>query len=67
LSAGTVAAKAQGMEFGVGPHGVYVGPNRHYHEERYSDEAEYGRCRIVITHRTNRFGEEVEVRRRICD
>ncbi|MGQ0684660.1 hypothetical protein [Bradyrhizobium sp.] len=61
LTIGTVAT-ANAVEFGVGPGGVYVGPDRPY--GYYND---YGGCRTVITHRTNRFGERVEVRRRICD
>jgi hypothetical protein len=65
LTAGAVTA-ANAVEFGVGPNGVYVGPDRY---DRYGESYnEYGRrCRIVITHRTNRFGEDVEIRRRICD
>lgn len=61
LTLGTVAT-ANAVEFGVGPGGVYVGPNRHY---GYYNE--YGSCRTVIEHRTNRFGEDVEIRKRICD
>jgi hypothetical protein len=61
LTAGTVAT-ANAVEFGVGPGGVYVGPDRPY--GYYND---YRGCRTVIEHRTNRFGESVEVRRRICD
>lgn len=61
LTAGTIAT-ANAVEFGVGPDGVYVGPDRHY--GYYND---YRSCRTVITHRTNRFGEDVEVRKRICD
>jgi hypothetical protein len=61
LTLGTVVT-ANAVEFGVGPGGVYVGPNRHY--GYYND---YGSCRTVIEHRTNRFGEDVEVRKRICD
>jgi hypothetical protein len=65
LSAGAVTA-ANAVEFGVGPNGVYVGPDRdRYYDERYYNN--YGNCRVVITHRTNRFGEDVVVRRRICD
>ena len=60
LVGGVTAAKA--VEFDVGPGGVYVGPHRDRY--RYRD---YGDCRVVIDHRTNRFGEEVTVRRRICD
>lgn len=61
------ATTATAVEFSVGPNGVYVSPDRYrYHNEYYNEE--YGRnCRVVITHRTNRFGEDVEVRRRICD
>jgi len=63
LTAGAVTT-ANAVEFGVGPNGVYVGPDRPY----YRDYDRYGgNCRIVITHRTNRYGEDVEVRRRICD
>ena len=65
LSAGAVTT-ASAVEFGVGPNGVYVGPDRdRYYDERYDNN--YGNCRVVIIHRTNRFGEDVVVRRRICD
>jgi hypothetical protein len=61
LTAGTIAS-ANAVEFGVGPGGVYVDPGyRHGYYRGYDN------CRTVITHRTNRFGEDVEVRRRICD
>ena len=71
LSAGAVTT-ANAVEFGVGPNGVYVGPDRdrYYHERYYNNDnnyGNYGNCRVVITHRTNRFGEDVEVRRRVCD
>ena len=64
LAAGT-AIPARAVEFGVGPGGVYVGP----HEHHYRGYNEYNRddCRYVVDHRTNRFGEDVTVRRRICD
>ncbi|MGA8692670.1 MAG: hypothetical protein WB689_02295 [Xanthobacteraceae bacterium] len=62
LTAGT-AVTANALDVGIGPNGVYVGPNRHHNE--YYNESE--NCRVVITHRTNRFGEDVEVRKRICD
>ena len=62
LTAGAVTT-ANAVEFGVGPGGVYVGPDRPY---RHYGEYNRG-CRIVITHRTNQFGEDVEVRKRICD
>jgi len=63
LTAGAVST-ANAVEFGVGPGGVYVGPDRYY--RHYGDEF-YGNCRTVITHHINRFGEDVVVRRRICD
>jgi hypothetical protein len=63
LTAGAVTT-ANAVEFGVGPGGVYVGPDRSY--RHYGGEY-YGSCRTVIEHRINRFGEAVEVRRRICD
>ena len=63
LTAGATSA-ANAVEFGVGPGGVYVGPDRYYRQ--YGDEF-YGNCRAVITHHTNQFGEDVVVRRRICD
>jgi len=61
LAAGAVTT-ANAVEFGVGPGGVYVGPDRHYRHDYY-----YGGCRTIVEHRINRFGENVEVRRRICD
>lgn len=63
LTAGT-AATANAVEFGVGPGGVYVGHDRPYYRDYDRD---YGNCRIVITHHVNRYGEDVQVRRRICD
>jgi len=61
LTAGTVGT-ANAVEFGVGPGGAYVGPDRPH--GYYRDNSE---CRTVITYRTNRLGERVEVRKRICD
>ncbi|MDE2377632.1 hypothetical protein [Bradyrhizobium sp.] len=57
------ASTAQAVEFGVGPGGVYVGPERHRYYEYDRDR----NCRVIIDHRTNRFGEDVTVRRRVCD
>ena len=68
LAAGGVAT-ANAVEFGVGPGGVYVGPDlyyRQYGDEYYGDEY-YGDCRTIIEHRTNRFGEVVDVHHRVCD
>ena len=68
------AATAAGVEFDVGPGGVYVGGHDH---DRYSDDWRWrhryretygaGGCRTVIRTHINRFGERVTVRRRICD
>ena len=67
LAAGGMTA-ANAVEFGVGPGGVYVGPDRdrYYHDYGYYNDYR-GNCRVVVTHHTNRFGEDVAVRRRICD
>jgi hypothetical protein len=69
LTAG--AMTTANAEFGVGPNGVYVGPERYHHYyrdyDRDYDPGYYGNCRAVITHRTNRFGEDLTIRRRICD
>ena len=64
FSAGTMTA-ANAVEFNVGPGGVYVGPDHYY---GYGRGYSYGEnCRVIIDRRINRFGEEVTVRRRICD
>ena len=48
----------------IGPRGVYIGPHHRDYDNYYNS---YSGCRVVITHHTNRFGEDVTVRRRICD
>jgi hypothetical protein len=63
LAAGAVTT-ANAFEFGVGPGGVYVGPDQYY---RHYDDGYYDGCRTFIYHRINQFGEDVEVHRRICD
>ncbi|MEZ2141327.1 hypothetical protein AAE026_03295 [Bradyrhizobium sp. DN5] len=63
LAAGAVTT-ANAVEFGIGPGGVYVGPDRYYRD--YGNDY-YGACRTIVEHRINRFGEDVVVRRRICD
>ena len=62
LGAGSIGV-ANAVDVGVGPNGVYVGPGHHrdYYDRDRAD------CRVIIDHRTNRFGEDVTVRRRICD
>ncbi len=67
LTAGT-ATTASAVEFNVGPGGVYVGPDRYYDNGYYREYSrDYGDCRTILTHRTNRYGEDVTVRRRVCD
>jgi hypothetical protein len=52
-------ASAQGVEVDVGRGGVHIGErHRAYGYERG--------CRVIVTHRVNRFGERVTVRRRVC-
>jgi hypothetical protein len=64
LAAGMGTA-AQAVEFNVGPGGVYVNPDNHRH---YYRDRDYGQnCRTIITHHTNRYGEDVTDRRRVCD
>jgi hypothetical protein len=57
LAAGA-ASTAKAVEFDVGPH-------RHGYYESY--DRYRNNCRVIIDHRTNRFGEDVTVRRRVCD
>jgi hypothetical protein len=59
------AGMARAVEFDVGPGGVYVGHRHPYGDYRAYDR--YERCRVIIDHRVNRFGDRVTVRRRICD
>ena len=63
LAAGAVTT-ANAVDFAVGPGRVYIGPDPYY---RHYGEGYYGGCRTVIYHQINRFGEDVVVRRRICD
>lgn len=63
LALGGTMTAANAVEFNVGPGGVYVGPGYHHHYYR-----DYGNnCRTVIDHHTNRYGEDVTVRKHICD
>ncbi len=57
---GTISAQA--VEFDVGPGGVRV--ERGHRWDRSYDR---GECRTIIDHRTNRWGDDVTVRRRVCD
>jgi hypothetical protein len=51
---GAFGVTAQAVEIGVGPGGVRVDRDRHD-------------CRVIIDRHTNRYGEEVTERRRVCD
>ncbi|HZR76096.1 hypothetical protein [Bradyrhizobium sp.] len=65
MAGGLTAAKA--VEFDVGPGGVRVDPyHRHYYRD-YGDRDYGGGCRTIIRHHTNRYGEDVTVRDRVCD
>lgn len=66
LAGGGITA-ANAVEFGVGPGGVYVGPGYHHYYRDYGAYDEYRGCRTIISHHINRFGENVTVRRRVCD
>ena len=63
LLVGTISA-TKAVEFDVGPGGVHVGRDYGYHDRYYRDRDD---CRTIITHRTNRYGEDVTVRRRVCE
>lgn len=66
MAGGLTAANA--VEFDVGPGGVRVDPGYHHRYYRdYGDRDYDGGCRTVIRHHTNRFGEEVTTRNRVCD
>jgi hypothetical protein len=62
-------AQAAGVEFNVGPGGVYVGNGHHYgwRHRHYRESYGFGGCRVVVRTHYNRFGERVTVRRRVCD
>lgn len=64
-----ILATANAQDIRVGPGGVRVAPpeRNYYNQYRDADRDEARNCRVIITHRTNRFGEPVTVRRRICD
>lgn len=57
---GTVSLQA--AEFDIGPGGVRVEPGH-----RWDRSYNRGECRTIIDHHTNARGEDVTVRRRICD
>jgi hypothetical protein len=57
---GTISAQAAGLEFGPG--GVRVDPGH-----RYDRSYNRGECRTIIDHHMNARGENVTVRRRVCD
>jgi len=60
LSIGAAVPAMAQVGIHVGPGGVYIGRHRPYYD--YD-----GGCRVVVTHHFNRWGNEVTVRRRICD
>lgn len=59
-----VPSPASAQTVRIGPHGVRIGTGHHRRHHRW--ERRHHNCRVVVTHRRNRFGEHVTVRRRIC-
>ena len=62
LAGGLVSSDAWSQSIQIGPGGVRVRPDDD--DRRYRRRGE--RCRVVVEHRRNRFGERVTERRRIC-
>jgi hypothetical protein len=60
------AGVASAQDVGVGPGGVYVGPDhdRGFRDRGFRDRGDD--CHIVITHRRGPNGS-VTIRRRVCD
>jgi hypothetical protein len=58
VAALTVAGAASAQDIHIGPGGVGIGP-RHYYDR--------GDCRTIIDHHVSPSGNEVTVRRRVCD
>lgn len=63
LGAIVAPMSVQALEFDIGPGGVRVEHGHRWDHQYYNR----GECRTIIDHRTNRWGEDVTVRRRICD
>ena len=59
VAALTMAGAASAQDIHVGPGGVGIGPRHHYYDE--------GNCRTIIDHHVSASGNEVTVRRRVCD
>lgn len=72
LIMGTIAsASAQDAQTGPGgveasPGGIEASPGGTGHHPRHLYNSA-GNCHVMITHRTNRMGDSVTVRRRVCD
>jgi hypothetical protein len=47
----------------IGPGGVRITPDRDRHDMR---RGRGDRCRVIVEHRRNRFGERVTTRKRVC-
>jgi hypothetical protein len=69
LVSGVGVASAQSVEFGVSPGGPYVDVGPRHHRHWRNDYAYAGRrhCRTVVREHSNRFGERVTKRTRVCD
>jgi hypothetical protein len=67
---GRNAAAAIGFGAGAAVGAAAAGANNYYAGPGYRETYAYspaGECHMIITHRVNRFGERVTVRRRVCD
>lgn len=63
LLGGSGLASAQGFGVYVGPDHPYYGHHRHWR----GDYAYAPGCRVVVRTHTNRWGNRVTIRERICD
>lgn len=65
------SANAEGVRLGIGPSGVHVGVgdnHRGRHHNRYDRHRGYREhCRVIVRKHTNRRGERVIERRRVCN
>lgn len=66
-AAGNNGAVAAGVVGGLAA-GAIIGSAAASHHRTYVETNGYARdCRTIVTHRINRYGERVTVRRRACD
>ena len=68
LSMGAGSSSAWSQSVQIGPGGVRISPNDHHMRRRHHrwERGHRERCRTVVEHRRNRFGERVTRRTRVC-